>query len=274
MSQTIDLTQMTPDAVRNNVLKTTLTGPMTVYPILIGFGVVAFWLIFDAGWLFATIGALAVTAGISLWALNYFGRYTTYQVAYFKKIREDNEQAARKKLRNIQQFLNDRNWDQAAAQISKLEAKKEAFEKVLARKFEEGEMAYARYHGVAEQVYLNALANLESLSTQLEAIDTIDPDYIKTRIEELYFIAEENGGSSDAQLAERETLEKRWNLRESTLESIDMIIAENEKAMTELDEIASKIAKSKTDGKDVEKILKESIEKLNELSDEAERNWG
>lgn len=270
----IDLSKMTPEAIKANVFKQTSMSPLSVYPFFIGVGFLAFWFIFNAGWIFTAIGALAVIFGPSWFSYNYFGRYDYYSTQYFRKLRAENEVAARKKLKSVQQYLDERGWDQAAAQVDKIQAKMEAFERVLKKKFEEGEMAYARYHSVAEQVFLNSLETLENLVTQLEAIDTIDPTYIQHRVDELYLIAEKNNGLSASQMEERESLDLRWKLREDTLGAVDTMLAQNEKAMTELDEIASKIARSKTDGRDTDAILRESIERLNQLGDEADKHWG
>lgn len=270
MSKTlIDLTKMTPEAIKSNVLNTTITNPMSIYPICGGMLLLAFWFIFDATWIFTLIGAITVCGGIGMFLYNYFGRFHYYQANYFAALRKDNERVAKKKLRVVQQYLGERGWDQGADQVDKLQTKMESFERVLDRKFEPGEMAHARYHGIAEQVYMNALETLEQVVIQLEAIDSIDPNYIEGRIEEL-----EQKTGTPSEIEERDSLIERYELRQSGLERAEVLLAQNEKAMTGLDVVASDIATAKTDGKDVEMELASAIKKLNDLGEEAKKYWG
>ena len=273
---TIDLSKMTPDAIKASVFKTTALNPIVVYTFFGGLAIASAWAIlpFVTHMLVLAAGIFFIIFGPCFWAYNYFLQFEQHRFKYFRKLREENEIAAKRKLLLVQEYLDEREWDQAASQIDKLQAKMEAFDRVLKSKFEEGEMAFTRYHSVAEQVFLNALENLENMKTQLESIDTIDPDYIQHRCDELYKIAEQNDGYTDAQMEERETLEQRWNLREEALQDVEKLLSQNEKAMTELDNIASKIARSKTDGRDNEAILRESIDKLNQMGAEAQKNWG
>lgn len=265
----IDLTKMTPEAIKSNVLNTTITNPMTIYPMCGGALTLAFWFIFEATWIFTLIGGLAVSVGVGLFLYNYFGRFYYYQTNYFAGLRRDNERIAKKKLRVVQQYLGERGWAQGAAQVDKLQVKMESFERVLDKKFETGEMAHARYHGIAEQVYMNALETLEQVVIHLEAIDSIDPDYIEGRIEEL-----EQKTGTPSEIQERDSLIERYELRQSGLERAEILLAQNEKAMTGLDVIASDIATAKTDGKDVEMELASAIKKLNDLGEEAKKYWG
>lgn len=265
----IDLTKMTPEAIKSNVLNTTVTNPMTIYPICGGMLLIAFWFIFNATWIFTLIGGVAVFAGIGMFAYNYFGRFHHYQANYFAGLRKDNERVAKKKLRVVQQYLGERGWDQGAAQVDKLQTKMESFERVLDKKFETGEMAHARYHGIAEQVYMNALETLEQVVIELEAIDSIDPEYLENRIEEL-----EHKKGTASEVMERDSLIERYELRRSGLERAELLLAQNEKAMTGLDVVASDIATAKTDGKDIEMELDSAIKKLNELGKEAQKYWG
>ena len=149
-----------------------------------------------------------------------------------------------------------------------------SFENVLERKFEPHEFARARYHTVAEQVMLNALENLEQIVVRLVATDSIDPDYIQDRIDDLEKIAHAEDGLNNDQWAEKETLEERWGLRESHFKGIEVLLIKNEQAMTELEKIASNLAVARVDGKNIEASLSESIESLNSLGKEAQEHWG
>ena len=82
----IDLTKMTPEAIKSNVLNTTVTNPMTIYPVCIGMLLLAFWFIFEATWIFTLIGGLAVFGGIGMFAYNYFDSIYS-RLFFLQKIR-------------------------------------------------------------------------------------------------------------------------------------------------------------------------------------------
>lgn len=272
----IDLSRMTPEVVKGEVLKATATNPLTIFPILGGVVLLAGWAIFDAGMLFLGTGIGAAVVGAGMFPVNFWGRFDSFKTAYFRKLREENERIAQEKLNEVEVFLDDRNFDQGARQVTKIQNSMESFEKVLARKFEPHEFAYARYHGVAEQVMVSTLTNLEQVVVMLEAIDSIDPDYIEGRIEEIGRICKGNEDNLTESLKEEmETLNERWDLREKALEDINKLLSTNERALTELEKIATGIATTNTrGGKNAEAELTSAIESLNSLSEEAQDIWG
>jgi len=173
------------------------------------------------------------------------------------------------------EFLDERNFEQGALQVDKIQQSMKSFERVLNQKFEPYEFAHARYHGVAEQVMNNTLLNLEQVVTLLMSIDSIDPDYIENRISEIGEAAEgKEENMTNAQKEEITALEERWELRESSFTRIDELLSMNEKALTELGKIPNTIATSSTTGNSAEADLSSAIESLNGLGDEAQKNWG
>lgn len=274
-TQHIDLSRMTTAAVKSEVLNKTLTNPFTIFPIAGGGMIIAGWLIFDAGFLFLGTGIVAMIFGSSMFPINFYGRYTTFKIKYFRELREENERITTKKLEEVTAFLDERNFEQGALQVDKIQQSMKSFERVLNQKFEPHEFAHARYHGVAEQVMANTLLNLEQVVTLLMSIDSIDPDYIENRISEIGEAAdgkEENMTAS--QKDEIEALNERWELRESSFTRIDELLSMNEKALTELGKIANTIATSNTTGSSAEAELTTAIESLNSLGDEAQKHWG
>lgn len=272
-TQFIDLSKMTPEVVKSAVLKNTITSPTTIFPLLGSIPLLAFWAIFDAGVLFVVASGLSLVGGASMFALNYFGRYAVFSSKYFLQLRSENEAMTKKKLEDVESFLDEREFEQGARQVKKLQKSMDSFEKVLDRKFEPHEFARARYHGVAEQVMLNALGNLEQIVTMLVAIDAIDPEYIQNRIDELGDIAHENDGLNDSQMEESEALKDRWELRENQFKIIDHLLSQNEKAMTELGKIATNIATSNVSGNSAEAELDSAIDSLNSLGEDAKKHW-
>ena len=274
MSKTIDLTKMTPEAVKSNVLSATATNPLTIFPMFLAMGIVAYWFIFKATIILTFIGGAVFLFGIAYFLVNYFGRYDHHANVYFSKLREENEREAKRALKQVQRFLNDRGFEQGSEQVTKLQEKMASFEAVLEKRFETGEMAYARYHQVAEQVFNNAINNLQDVVVNLEAVESIDPRYIQKRWEELEEIALDNDGLDDKQFEESESLKERFELREKHVKAAEDLLTLNEKAMTELDKFASKLAGAKTSGFDVEAELERSMKTLNKIGEEAEQHWG
>lgn len=270
----IDLSDMTKDAIDVAVLKMAATSPLTIFPILGSLLLVAFWVIFEATLAVGIIGVGIAILGIVNIVLSTTARKQSLTNVYFKKLRAASEEKARQELAEIIEFLAERNFEQGSLQVSKLDGSMKSFEKVLNRKFEPHEFAHARYHRVAEQVFLGALENLREIVTTIEAIDSIDPDYIQGRMGELERVCNDNDGLTDTQYEEVETLKERWQIREDGFAKIDGLLLLNEKAMTELEKIASNIASTKTTGEDVEAELAKNIKKLNDLGREAQETWG
>ena len=274
-TQHIDLSRMTQDAVKSEVLRATMSNPMTILPLAGGVMLLAAWGIFDASIYFMGSGIVGAVLGASMFPINFYGRFDSFRTKYFRELREENEKIAQEKLDDVIDFLDERNFEQGARQVDKIQESMKSFERVLNRKFEPYEFAHARYHGLAEQVMNNTLMNLEQVVTTLEAIDSIDPDYIENRIGE---IGEAAGGKeenmSTAQKDEITTLEERWNIREKGFENIDRLLSMNEKALTELEKIATSIATSNVTGNSAEAELLSAIDSLNSLGEEAQETWG
>lgn len=269
----IDLSKMTPEAVKSQVLNKTAFSPFTIYPMFGAIGLLAFWVIFNAGWIFTLIGGLAFVGGCCHFCFNYFARYDFHRNAYFVRLRAESEAEAAAKLKMISEYLSKRNFEQGSRQVEKLQQKMAGFIDVLEAKFEEGEMAHARYLGVAQEVEKRALENLEQVVVELKAIDNIDPDYIEARWQELEVVHEANDGLDDRQIEESESLKTRMDIYDQHVKNAEDLLSLNEKAMTELDKLASKLATAKTSGDDVEAELARALERIDALGQEAERHW-
>ena len=66
----IDLSKMTPEAVKSQVLNKTAFSPLTIYPMFGAIGLFAFWVIFSASWIFTLFGGLCFVGGAG-----YFAQY-------------------------------------------------------------------------------------------------------------------------------------------------------------------------------------------------------
>lgn len=269
----IDLSKMTPDAIKSHVLNKTVTSPLTIYPMFGAIAVGAYWFIFNAAWFFTLIGGISFVVGLGYFAMNYFGRYDFHRNAYFVTLRAETEREAKAKLKMISKYLADRDFEQGSAQVVKLQEKMQGFKDVLEAKFEEGEMAYVRYLSVAESAQMKALETLEQVVVELKVIDNIDLDYIDARWDDLEALNDANDGLTDRQMEESESLEERRKLYDGHVQTAEDLLSLNEKAMTEIDKLSSKLATAKTSGDDVEDGLQQALDRLNDLGAETDKHW-
>jgi hypothetical protein len=133
-------------------------------------------------------------------------------------------------------------FHQGIRQLEQLQKKFQNFVEILNRTFDAEEITYGRYLGIAEQVYLSSLDNLERVIGTLASVQTIDPSHIDARIEEILA----DGIVTEAESTEQETLNQRKLLRESQTQKVGLLMAQNEQAMTHLDLTAAALAEMKT----------------------------
>jgi len=127
---------------------------------------------------------------------------------------------------------------QPTEQLDALLSKRQSLINVLERRLDAGELTYARYLSTSQQVFSSALDNLHEVAVASESISTIDEPYIERRLAELA------ADDSDAESAEREreTLERRRDLRSTQRRRIAQLLAQNESALTALNRTTTALA--------------------------------
>lgn len=127
---------------------------------------------------------------------------------------------------------------QPAEQLDALQQRRESLIAVLERRLDSGELTYSRYLATAQRVYSSALDNLHEVAVASESIRTIDEHYVQRRLTEL------GNDPSDAESAdrERETLERRLELRDSQRRKIARLMAQNEAALTSFNRTTTALA--------------------------------
>jgi hypothetical protein len=123
-----------------------------------------------------------------------------------------------------------------ARQLAAIGEKRDNLMAVLDRRLQPGELTYARYQSTAQQVYLAVISNLREVEVALGSISTIDPDYIDSRLAEL------RGESDDSTQAEIESLLDRRALATTQQAKVTYLLAQNESAMTLLDQTSTALA--------------------------------
>ncbi len=127
---------------------------------------------------------------------------------------------------------------QPAEQLAVLPGKRQSLLSVLQRRLDSGELTYARYLASAQQVYATALDNLHEVAVASESISTIDEGYVRRRLAELHTDRADEASA----VRERETLERRLELRDTQRRRIARLLAQNEAALTALDRTSTALA--------------------------------
>jgi hypothetical protein len=139
----------------------------------------------------------------------------------------------RSELETLEQELEALGDVRPVNQLRALREKRNNLVEVLNRRLDSGELTYARYLTTAQQVYLSALENLHEAAIGLRTIDTMNREYIESRL------AEVATSSSDSADRERESLEGRLALLTSQESRVNDMLAQNESAMTAMDRTAT-----------------------------------
>lgn len=127
---------------------------------------------------------------------------------------------------------------QPTEQLAALQQKRQSLINVLERRLDAGELTYSRYLATAQQVYASALDNLHEVAVASESIRTIDEQYIQRRLAEL----RDDDADEAAADRERDTLERRLELRDTQRRKIARLMAQNESALTALNRTTTALA--------------------------------
>jgi len=226
-------------AITKAVLKTTLQHPVSLYSSGVGL----------LGWLAlgvlgmstpAVIAAIGgTTLGLGSWIVNFFLRGDTLAQNYIENTQQEMEEYKQRVTMNLVRDLE--KWKrlpgaeeyvaQGISQFQDIREKIVNFRDVLGKKLSPQEVTFGRYLGSAEQVYLSVLDNLDKMACILESISTIDVPYIEERLRAL----RKQKTLAEADEEERKTLLERRTLRDDKLQEVNVLLTENEQAMTDIE---------------------------------------
>jgi hypothetical protein len=104
-------------------------------------------------------------------------------------------------------------------------------------------MTYGRYLGMAQEVYGATLDNLHEVAVALRSVSTIEPDYLHSRLDELGRAGKRSADHDREFMA----LQERRQLLESTEKRVAQLMAQNESALTVIDQTSAALAATRTD---------------------------
>jgi hypothetical protein len=220
------------------VLAVTAQKPYVLYPATIGVLGAAAALLLGPSTLFVVPAVVGGALGLGSWAVDYFLRRDHHAAAYLRELQQGLSDQRLTAVRTLREELAEIGSSDGLAQLERLCDKYDAFKDLLDKKLDPSELTYGRYLGMAEQVFLSILDNLQRVAHTLVSIGAIDEHHIGTRIRAL----ERAGTPSEAQRQELVSLGARLALKQAQREKLNGWLAQNERAMTQMDETLAAIA--------------------------------
>lgn len=260
-------------AIRHEVMREGLTHWLTLYPTAVGIPLGLAALLFNLPVLyFGMIGTLTISLASAI--INIFFRDDAIASRYLARLSQKLKEEEKRTLDSLgdellacrkNNIIGQEYADQAIEQFKRLQQKYMNVHTVLSKKLSRGELAYGRFVGASEQVYLSGLDNLKHVAAVLQSLGSIDPEYIASRLKHLT----KNGSGSRANQKEMETLQRRLKLKDEQLDKINLLLTSNEEAMTALEETTAAIAAMKTGGKFTDAEYESAIAQLQEIAGKA-----
>jgi methyl-accepting chemotaxis protein len=241
------MSERMPDLSKRAVDKAVLSGalqhPAVVYPaagaVIGGLGAA----VLTASPLL--IAGAAVGGGIALVSLgvNYLFRRDFFAARYLESAHRNLVAYREALLQDLEKDLVAVKAKEAIAQLDRFGEKLRTFEDVLDDKLDRKEITFARFMGIAEQVYLSGLDNLRQVAAVRKSAGVVDEGYIRGRIKAL---KSAGGEISKAKKDELAGLEKQLELAAKHGTSVEELLAQNEQALAQMDAALAAITDMKT----------------------------
>jgi hypothetical protein len=255
--QPVDFSQ---SAIKKAVAKQTIEHPGVLYPaalsVLGGFAA----LLLELGPWFWGLAAGGVSLALISWGVNYGYRQDAFASQYVRLLHARMEEQRLSRKKQLEESLHEVASEEGTSQYQRLSNKFDALQRILAKKLNPGELTYARYLGMAEQVYLGGLDNLQNVTHLLSTLKVIDIGYIKKRLGVL------QASGNPEQHNEIEALRQRLELYEEQRQKINAMLAQNEEAMTKIDLTIAAITDMRTQDKHASMDIESAMNELQQLA--------
>ena len=226
----------------NGAIRTTFTHSLTWAAMAVVAGLeVGFFYWFRPSLIMAGVALGVGLLCLLLW-VPMFLRSAAFSKSVYRWV-EAQEAAQLAKLERLAADFDELAFDNGRAQLRLLRDKLESLTQVLKRRLDSGEMTYGRYLGMAQEVYGSALDNLHEVAVALRSVSTIDPGYLHKRLGEL----ERERQRSDDHERELKALRDRGMLLEDTNKRVTQLMAQNESALTVIDQTSAALAATRTE---------------------------
>ncbi len=225
-------------AISKAIMKNSIQHPLVLYPGAVGIlgGAAALLL----GPTVIPIAAAAAGGIVSIGALltNFTLRKEQITNDYVQSLHEQLSQSREKSLSELKSKLEQARSKQGLDQLERLQEKFELLESILSEKLNPGEISFNRYLGIAEQVFLSVIDNLSEVTTRINSIQAIDIDFLNSKMLEL----DRQKNIDEHQRLEMESYSKRHRIYNEQQKTIKQLFAQNESAMTVIDETTAALS--------------------------------
>ena len=256
---------LSPAAVNKAVLANATQQPLTVYGAATALLGGAFAALINPSIIALSALGLGATVGLGSWIWEFAVKGSEHANDFVHRYRKELEHRRQEALESLVSELTSIGNQEGLRQIHSFRTKYDIFVDVLDRKLTPGELTYNRYLSIAEQVFLGGLDNLESAAIALKSISAIDIKHLESEISRL----QQSAGNEKLQI-----LEDRLKLRDEQIERVEALMLNNEKALTQLDQVSTKIAmintqqgRSQMDLEDAMKELRRLIQRADNYSE-------
>jgi hypothetical protein len=162
--------------------------------------------------------------------------------------------------------------ERASDQLQQCQKTIDVLKSALSEKFESGELTFARYEGVANQVAVKVIENLRNARTAFETWKAAKSEASEDRRRALSAQLKTNSNLSEAEKEELRSLEDRAAQRKRSLDDAAALMSTNDRALAELDRVTTAIrsidtSKSNRSGSDTETLIRE----LENLAEQAKK---
>jgi hypothetical protein len=206
-------------------------------PMAVGFSGAGMTFALDL--LMYSYASLAVAGlGVLILGSNLIFRKNHFQQNYLKAHNKEIEKQNIKKLENIKKSLKN---EKAARQMELFKVKYVHFKNVLKEQLSESSLAFQRLIGGFDQLYLMATNNVEKVLNYEQNMSKIDRLYIKTELDRLSKIEV----LKEYEETEIRSLQERLQLWSEYQEKINVVLADNEVALTKMDSTLASLTELK-----------------------------
>ena len=255
---------ITPASIERAVRARILGSPYVLYPgvaaLLSGMGALLFTSPLTVG--LALAGPVLLLAG---WQYEKRVHSPAYLLSYLAEANRRLGAERSAKSEDLLAKLEEVGATQGMEQLRMFQGKFQNYREILGQKFRPEELTYGRYLGIAEQVYLAGLDNLERVYLALKSVSTVDAAALTARLAPLAREGDEGAR------AEADTLRERLALYNEQIALTEHLLLQNELAMTELDNVTAKVATVVTHKGEADLDLDQAMEELRRLAEGARR---
>jgi len=269
-SNSREVTNVSTPSLRRVVLAEALTHPATLVPWVAG-------ILGGLGWLFFGSPAMLAAAfgagllGIAGFTVNFFFRDKAIAERYFDALKTRMSEQEGRLRTNLRQDLEacagiidaEDLAKQGLEQFDSIQQKYQNLNRLLEEKLGSGELNLGGISAATEQLYLGVLDNLRDAVSTMRSISNMNEGQTYSRLK----ILARKKIPDQAGTREIDALKKRIRLREEQIQKVAGLLAQNEEALTQIDEVAAAVATIQSENGLAEVDPETAMERLRQLAE-------